>query len=75
MGKALSLAQVGRGVGATRFINFCRLVGLQVDLTSKGPFTIFAPSNRALAGKKEKLLNRSKNDTKFVYFALRLANL
>ncbi|XP_042217729.1 transforming growth factor-beta-induced protein ig-h3-like isoform X2 [Homarus americanus] len=51
---ALSLMQVARRAGATRFVQLVRKVGLFKDLVSFGPYTVFAPSNQAL-----RALNRS----------------
>ncbi|XP_069942175.1 periostin isoform X2 [Cherax quadricarinatus] len=45
---ALSLAQVTRRAGATTYIRLVRRVGLFHRLVSYGPYTVFAPSNKAL---------------------------
>ncbi|XP_069185054.1 periostin isoform X2 [Procambarus clarkii] len=53
---ALSLVQVARRAGATRYIHLVRKVGLFKDLVSFGPYTVFAPSNQALRGLKRSLV-------------------
>ncbi|XP_064084789.1 transforming growth factor-beta-induced protein ig-h3-like isoform X1 [Macrobrachium nipponense] len=45
--RAMSLVQVTRRAGATKFIELVKEVGLFDDLVSFGPYTVFAPSNEA----------------------------
>ncbi|XP_071547662.1 LOW QUALITY PROTEIN: transforming growth factor-beta-induced protein ig-h3-like [Panulirus ornatus] len=67
---ALSLVQVARRAGATRYVQLIRKVGLFQDLVSFGPYTIFAPSNRALRGLKSSLLADREALRHFVLYHL-----
>ncbi|KAK7068395.1 hypothetical protein SK128_016285 [Halocaridina rubra] len=55
----MSLVQVTRRAGATKFIDLVKKVGLFDDLVSFGPYTIFAPSNKALSSLNSSVLNDS----------------
>ncbi|XP_068226234.1 transforming growth factor-beta-induced protein ig-h3-like isoform X2 [Palaemon carinicauda] len=55
--QAMSLVQVTRRAGATKFIELVKQVGLFDDLVSFGPYTVFAPSNRAFRRLNESFFN------------------
>ncbi|XP_066941402.1 transforming growth factor-beta-induced protein ig-h3-like [Macrobrachium rosenbergii] len=55
--RAMSLVQVTRRAGATKFIELVKEVGLFDDLVSFGPYTIFAPSNGAFKKLNDSLFN------------------
>ncbi|XP_068226235.1 transforming growth factor-beta-induced protein ig-h3-like isoform X3 [Palaemon carinicauda] len=55
--RAMSLVQVTRRAGATKFIELVKQVGLFDDLVSFGPYTVFAPSNRAFRRLNESFFN------------------
>ncbi|CAL4079850.1 unnamed protein product [Meganyctiphanes norvegica] len=68
--KALSLIQICRRAGATKFIELVRLAKMFDELVSFGPYTMFAPSNEALNGINSSILNDRTSVTQLVLYHL-----